>query len=256
MAGVFTDHALLADLTRLMTLTCVPEADSDRILAAIAGTRQPSAVRTLLLASTRRRAWVAANDGYVHHWEDGVLLTVSPFRPDFRPRARRVTDDLGGSRCIRADRYRWSDPEAWRYTRLGGRTLRVADGAPVKVGDALTDGPVYLGDIQRVWGTKPAIANGTGRLSQATGLSAEDADQVVRLLFGAVKVVEAGADLPPGARLSTGAVVSHEVFMHDNQRASEQGKADGRNYMSAGRPLFMSVAVALAIADNGGVLPQ
>jgi hypothetical protein len=62
MTVVLTDHALLADLTRLLTLKGVSAEDADRIVKIVAGTQQPDAVRALLLAGPRRHAEVAAGD--------------------------------------------------------------------------------------------------------------------------------------------------------------------------------------------------
>ncbi|MEY9929012.1 hypothetical protein ABH926_003652 [Catenulispora sp. GP43] len=238
---MFTDHALLSDLNRLLMVKGASAEDADRIVKTVAATRNPGAVRTLLLASARGRAWVAAGDGYAHYWKKGVLLTEDPAQPRWF-RAEFLRQDLGGAQYVSIHTY--------RYTRPGGRTVLVADGAPVKVGDVLTSGPFYLGDTLWIWGKTAAITAATGRLMQATSLDTSEAEQVVRPLFDGVEVIEAGPDLPPGARLTAGAVVAYETFMDENRAAYERGKRDGGNYISMGRRVFLSVAKALAVAEH------
>jgi hypothetical protein len=239
---VFTDHALLSDLNRLLIVKGASTEDADRIVKTIAATKNPSAVRTLLLASSRGRAWVAAEDGYAHYWKNGVLLTQEPAGPPRWFRADFIKQDLGGAQYVSFHTY--------RYTRPGGRAMLVADGAPVKAGDVLTSGPFYLGDTLRIWGKTAAITAATGRLMEATGLDASQAEQVVRPLFDGVEVIEAGPDLPPGALLTAGAVVAYETFMEENRASAERGERDGRNYMSTGRHLFFGVAKTLAVVEH------
>jgi hypothetical protein len=249
MVTVFKDSdPLLTDLHRLLALNGTSGGDADRIVKAIATTKKVAGVRNLLHARTRKRAWVAMIDGYVYHLRNGtgVFLTETTDEPYALKRARMQRFDGGGGRRYKYGLY-GAKTEAYKYGPFGGRTLLFPDGTHVAAGTLLTDGPQYPGDVLHILGWRPAIEFAAGRLMELTGLTQEDAEQVVTPLFKVCFIVE-NHDLP--GRFPVGTVLSVDRFAAHNMELAD------KSYASAGHRLFSSITDVLAIADNDGVHPS
>lgn len=86
MAVVFTDHALLADLARLLMLKGTSAEDAERIVKVIAGTEQPDAVRALFRADRVEAdlggsQYLAIGNDYpgdiLHVWGTNAAITAA-----------------------------------------------------------------------------------------------------------------------------------------------------------------------------------
>lgn len=249
---------LLSDLSRLLALTVasVSVVDADRIVQAVAAAYDANAeaaesIRDLLCAGKPRdAAWMAPQHGYVHLIGDGLLLTEEEV-----PLGRYLTNKYdvnpfigGGLWCeCETDRTRYGS----LYRPLEGRTLLVEDGAAVKAGDLLSNGSTDFDDLLSAAGLDAATAHAANLLSELTGLKVEDTDLIVQPLFDKLEIIGIDPDDDRPDRPGLGAILTRHRFRAEQERIIR----DTNFQPPAGRPVRISVADAVALVQNHGVLP-
>jgi DNA-directed RNA polymerase subunit beta' len=162
-------------------------------------------------------AYLATNDGFVHIVGRALLLLDSDEAPLPLAEYRTFGEPAAGGRGAFTLR---SDKSARVYALRAGQEPRVASGAKVQAGDALTTGLISVHDLIDVMGERFVRAELGKRLSEAqVTLSTDVLDALLTPLFSHVEIVELG-----DSDFLQNEVVTAESFM----RANEQHLAAGR----------------------------